>query len=97
MPQLYWEDFQPGRVFHHGPQRMSREAMVAFAADFDPQPMHLDEVAAQSTMLGGLCASGWYACCVLMRMCTEAFVNDFELNGGAWRRRSAVARTDPSR
>ena len=36
--------------------------------------MHLDEAAARATMLGGLCASGWYACCILMRMCTDAFV-----------------------
>lgn len=55
---------------------MPRDEMVAFAAEFDPQPMHLDEVAARSTMLGGLCASGWFACCILMRMCAEAFVLD---------------------
>ena len=55
---------------------MPRDEMVAFAAEFDPQPMHLDEAAARSTMLGGLCASGWFACCILMRMCAEAFVLD---------------------
>ena len=48
--------------------------MIAFAAEFDPQPMHLDEAAARATMMGGLCASGWYACCILMRMCADAFV-----------------------
>ena len=48
--------------------------MMAFAAEFDPQPMHLDEVAARATMMDGLCASGWYACCVLMRMMADAFV-----------------------
>jgi acyl dehydratase len=53
---------------------MPRDEMVAFAAEFDPQPMHLDEAAARASMLGGLCASGWFACCILMRMCTEAFV-----------------------
>jgi acyl dehydratase len=55
---------------------MSREEMMAFAAEFDPQPMHLDETAARETMMGGLCASGWFACCVLMRMCADAFVLD---------------------
>ena len=50
--------------------------MMVFAAEFDPQPMHLDELAARATMMGGLCASGWYACCVLMRMCADAFVLD---------------------
>ena len=74
MPQLHWEDFTPGRTFEHGPRRMPRDEMIAFAAEFDPQPMHLDEVAARETMLGGLAASGWYVCCILMRMCVDAFV-----------------------
>src|SRR5690242_9886307 len=71
--KLYFEDFTPGLTFRHGPRRVERDEMIAFAAEFDPQPMHLDEVAARSTLLGGLSASGWYACCVLMRMCTDAF------------------------
>jgi acyl dehydratase len=74
LPQLYWEDFTKGRVFEHGPRRMPRDEMIAFAAEFDPQPMHLDEAAARETMLGGLAASGWYVCCILMRMCVDSFV-----------------------
>jgi acyl dehydratase len=74
LSKLHWEDFTPGRVFEHGPRRISREEIVAFAAEFDPQPMHLDEEAARSTMLGGLAASGWHACGILMRMCTDSFV-----------------------
>jgi acyl dehydratase len=38
--------------------------------------MHLDENAARATMMGGLCASGWYACCILMRMSADGFVLD---------------------
>ena len=76
VPQLHWEDFTPGRVFEHGPRRLPRDEMVAFAAEFDPQPMHLDEEAARLSMLGGLAASGWYACCILMRMCVDAFVGN---------------------
>jgi acyl dehydratase len=72
--RLYWEDFTPGRIFEHGPRRLPRDEMMAFAAEFDPQPMHLDEVAARATMMGGLCASGWYVCCILMRMMADAFV-----------------------
>jgi acyl dehydratase len=74
VPQLTWEDFTPGRVFEHGPRRLPRDEMIAFAAEFDPQPMHLDDEAARATMLGGLAASGWYLCCILMRMCADAFV-----------------------
>ena len=76
VPQFTWEDFTPGRVFEHGPRRLPRDEMIAFAAEFDPQPMHLDEEAARVTMLGGLAASGWYLCCILMRMCADAFVLD---------------------
>jgi acyl dehydratase len=72
--KLHWEDFTPGRVFEHGPRRITREEIVGFAAEFDPQPMHLDEAAARSTLLGGLSASGWHACGILMRMSTDSFV-----------------------
>jgi acyl dehydratase len=72
--RLHWEEFSPGRVFEHGPRRITREEIVGFAAEFDPQPMHLDEAAARTTLLGGLSASGWHACCILMKMCTESFV-----------------------
>jgi len=76
VPSLFWEDFKPGRVFEHGPRRLPRDEMIAFAAEFDAQPMHLDEAAARETMLGGLAASGWYLCCILMRMSADAFVLD---------------------
>jgi acyl dehydratase len=76
VPRLYWEDFAVGRVFEHGPRRLPRDEMVAFAAEFDPQPMHIDEAAARESMLGGLAASGWYACCIVMRMTVDAFVHD---------------------
>jgi acyl dehydratase len=72
--KLHWEDFSPGQVFEHGPRRLTREEIVGFAAEFDPQSMHLDEAAARGTLLGGLSASGWHACCILMRMCTDSFV-----------------------
>jgi acyl dehydratase len=76
VPRLYWEDFTPGRIFEHGPRRLPRAEMVAFAAEFDPQPMHLDELAGRHSMLGGLAASGWYLCCILMRMIADAVVLD---------------------
>lgn len=74
MPKQYWEDFVAGRVTEYGPRRITREEIVGFAAEFDPQPMHLDEEAARATMLGGLSASGWHACCILMRMSADGFV-----------------------
>ncbi len=74
MAKLHFEDFQPGAVAIYGPRLVTREEIVAFAAEFDPQPMHLDEAAAANTLLGGLGASGWHTCCLMMRMMADAFV-----------------------
>ena|SRR5688572_32109165 len=72
--KLYFEDFQPGAINEYGPRPVSREEIIAFAAEFDPQPMHLDEEAARASMLGGLAASGWHTCCLLMRLAADGFV-----------------------
>jgi acyl dehydratase len=74
MPKLYWEDFSPGQVAEYGPRLVTREEIVAFAAEFDPQSMHLDEDAARARMLGSLAASGWHSCCLLMRMICDGFI-----------------------
>jgi acyl dehydratase len=74
MSKLHWEDFQPGAVAVYGPRLVTREEIIAFAAEFDPQPMHLDEAAASATLLGGLGASGWHTCCLLMRMIADGFL-----------------------
>jgi acyl dehydratase len=80
--KLYWEDFQPGAVAIYGPRLVTREEIVSFAAEFDPQPMHLDEAAASATMLGGLGASGWHTCCLLMRIIADGFILDSSSMGG---------------
>jgi acyl dehydratase len=82
MPKLHFEDFQPGAVAVYGPRLVTREEIVAFAAEFDPQPMHLDEAAASATMLGGLAASGWHICCLLMRVIADGFILDSSSMGG---------------
>lgn len=73
---LTFEDFPPGHFGTFGPRRVTREEILAFAAEFDPQPMHLDEAAGAATLLGGLAASGWHSCCILMRMIADGFIND---------------------
>jgi acyl dehydratase len=82
MPKLHWEDFQPGAVAIYGPRLVTREEIVAFAAEFDPQPMHLDEAAASASMLGGSGASGWHTCCLLMRIIADGFILDSSSMGG---------------
>jgi len=72
---LHWEDFTEGSVTYYGPRTITREEIVAFAAEFDPQPMHLDEEAARFTMMGGLIASGWHTVCIQMRIIADGFVS----------------------
>jgi acyl dehydratase len=71
---LTFEDFPPGRLGTFGPHHVSREDILAFAAEFDPQPMHLDEEAARRSMLNGLAGSGWHLCSIMMRMMFDGFI-----------------------
>ena len=72
--KLTFEDFPPGHFGSFGPRRVTREEILAFAAEFDPQPMHLDEAAASRSMLKGLSASGWHLCSIMMRMMFDACI-----------------------
>jgi acyl dehydratase len=71
---LVWEDFAAGGVTELGSLSISRDDIVAFAAEFDPQPMHLDDAAAAASMLGGLAASGWHSCCLVVRMLADGLL-----------------------
>jgi acyl dehydratase len=73
---LTFDDFRPGRFGTFGPRHVTREEIVAFAAEFDPQPMHLDEEAASRSMLKGLSGSGWHLCSIVMRMMFDGFIGD---------------------
>jgi len=68
---LHFEDFHAGQSFVLGTHRIGAEEIVEFASEFDPQPQHLDPVAAKSSMLGGLAASGWHLCALAMRMMVD--------------------------
>jgi acyl dehydratase len=74
MNTIVFEDFKPGRLGRFGPRRITREEILAFAAEFDPQPMHLDEEAASRSMLKGLSGSGWHLCSIIMRMMFDGFI-----------------------
>src|ERR1700736_2155443 len=71
---LAFEDFPPGHFGQFGPRRVTREEMIAFATEFDPQPMHLDEEAAKRSMLNGLSGSGWHLCSITMRMMFDGYI-----------------------
>jgi acyl dehydratase len=76
VPRYYFEDFSTDWTAQYGPRRVTREEMIGFAAQYDPQPMHLDEAAARKTMLGGLAASGWHSCCMMMKMIADGLLLD---------------------
>ena len=70
--RLYLDDFQVGQRFTSATHRMDTEEIKAFARQFDPQPFHLDEEAAKSSMFAGLVASGWHTAAVSMRLQVES-------------------------
>ena len=74
--RYYWEDFPVGHHMDFGGAPVSREAVIAFASQFDPQPFHLDDEAAKLSLFGGLCASGWHTCAMAMRMMCDAYLLD---------------------
>lgn len=74
--RYYWEDFPVGHVMAFGAMPVTREAVMAFARDFDPQPFHTDEQAGRESLFGGLSASGWHTCAMTMRMMCDAYLLD---------------------
>ena len=71
----FWPDVQPGDTFATEGITISRRDILEFAADFDPQPYHLDPDAAEASIFGGLCASGWHVTAVMMRLLTDEFLS----------------------
>jgi acyl dehydratase len=71
----WFDDFTPGETIPLGVHEMTREAIVAFARKYDPQPMHLDDVGGASSLLGALSASGWHTGCALMRLFVDALLS----------------------
>ena len=68
---LYFEDFSVGQKFHSGTLSVDTPAIKAFATQFDPQPFHLDETAAQATLFRGLAASGFHTAALTMRLLVD--------------------------
>jgi acyl dehydratase len=76
MPDItyFWEDMAVGQVRDLGTISPSREDIIAFASQFDPQPFHLDDAAGAASVFGGLCASGWHTCSMAMRLMVTNFL-----------------------
>lgn len=79
MTKRYFEDFSIGQTYRSDSRAVDREAIVAFAGAFDPQPFHLSEEGGRASMFGALVASGWHTAALTMRLLVES---DFNPAGG---------------
>src|SRR4051794_31057202 len=70
--ERYLEDFHAGQTFRSGRIRIDADRIKSFAAEFDPQPFHLDERAATESIFGGLAASGWHTAAITMRLLVDS-------------------------
>ncbi|HEX9255346.1 MAG TPA: MaoC family dehydratase [Candidatus Angelobacter sp.] len=70
-PGLYLEDLSVGQKFTSGTFHVTEEKIKTFAAEFDPQPFHLNEAAAQASVFAGLAASGWHTAAIAMRLLVD--------------------------
>lgn len=71
---LYFEDFEVGQGRECGGRTVTREEILDFGRQFDPQPFHVDEEAARQSHFGGLIASGWHTAALCMRMVVDEFL-----------------------
>ena len=71
-PDLFFEDREIGETFDLGAHSFSKEAIIAFARAWDPQPFHLDESAAKASLFGALAASGWHTAACYIRSLVAA-------------------------
>jgi acyl dehydratase len=77
----YFEDVQIGETTRFGRYQVTRDEIVEYARQFDPQPFHLDEAAARASIFGGLIASGWHTAAMLMRMVCDSMIPDAATSG----------------
>jgi acyl dehydratase len=75
-PSLFYEDFAVGDTVEMGRRLVDRDEVIAFARAYDPQPFHVDEQAARESFFGGLIASGWHTCAMVMRMMCDSYLLD---------------------
>src|SRR5271154_5346224 len=78
---MKFADFFEGQVIRAGPYRIDESSIIDFATKFDPQPFHIDKVAAQAGQWHGLIASGWHTCAVAMRLMVDHILRDSDSCG----------------
>jgi len=76
MTKWYFEDFEVGKTYPVGSRTVNEDEIIAFATQFDPQPFHVDKDAAANSIFGGIIASGWHTCSMIMRVMVDGFLCD---------------------
>lgn len=74
MTKLYFEDLRLDSAMTYGAYHVTADEIRSFASEYDPQPMHLDDAFARKSLLGGLAASGWHTCSMMMRIIIDGFL-----------------------
>jgi acyl dehydratase len=72
----YFKDMAVGESWEFGEYEVTREEILAFAEQYDPQPFHVDEAAAEASQFGGLIASGWHTASMCMRMLVDNHLSE---------------------
>jgi acyl dehydratase len=72
--EWYFEDFHAGQEIDLGTRTVTEEEIIDFASRFDPQPFHVDVDAAARSIYGGVIASGWHTCSMMMRMVVDGLM-----------------------
>ncbi len=70
----YFEDFSVGQALVLGSKLVTEEEIVNFATQFDPQPFHIDRAAGEQSIFGGVIASGWHTCSMMMRIVVDSLL-----------------------
>ena len=72
--KTYWEDFETGERKSIGSVVVDMDEVIEFASRYDPQPFHVNEKAARQSIYGGLIASGWHTCSMVMRLMCDSYL-----------------------
>jgi acyl dehydratase len=75
-PKWYFEDFVVGKSIEVGSRSVTEDEIIEFATQFDPQPFHIDREAARQSIYGGIIASGWHTCSIVMRLMVDGMLRD---------------------
>ena len=75
MGERWFDDYVPGTTAEYGPLRVAEDDVVDFGRRFDPQPFHVDADAAAAGPFGGLIASGWHTCALMMRLLADEYLS----------------------